>query len=100
MVKFALLARMEAKPDQEQALADFLAAALPMAESASYDIAWFAVRFGPRSFGIFDVFHDEAGRQAHLDGPIAHALFARAEELLSGPPVIERADIIGAKLPG
>ena len=60
---------------------------------------WFAVRFGPTTFGIFDAFADEAGRTAHLEGPIAAALMAKAEELLAQAPTIERHDVIGAKLP-
>ena len=60
--------------------------------------AWFAIRLSPSTFGIFDVFPDEAGRQAHLNGPIAAALMARASELLSQTPLIEKLDVLAAKL--
>jgi quinol monooxygenase YgiN len=52
-----------------------------------------------RSFGIYDTFDSEAGRQAHLDGPIAAALLARADELLAQPPRIDRIDLLASKLP-
>jgi quinol monooxygenase YgiN len=61
---------------------------------------WFALRLGPNMFAIFDAFSDEAGRQTHLSGPIAKALMAQAANLLAAPPVIERLEVLGAKLPG
>jgi quinol monooxygenase YgiN len=60
---------------------------------------WFALRLGPTTFAIFDSFTDEAGREAHLNGPIAKALMAKAPELLATAPVIERLDVLGVKLP-
>jgi quinol monooxygenase YgiN len=56
------------------------------------------LRLGPSTFAIFDAFHDEAGRQTHLNGPIAKALMANAPDLLATPPSIEKVDILGAKL--
>ena len=89
---------MEAKPGKEQELSDFLAGALPLAEDEPATTAWFAIRLGASTFGIFDVFPDEAGRDAHLSGPIAAALMANASELLAKPPVIEKLDVLAAKL--
>ena len=100
MTKFALFVCLEAKPGQEAAVADFLAGALPLANAESGTTAWFALKFGSSTFGVFDAFADEAGREAHLHGPIAAALMANAADLLAEPPQIERADVIGAKLPG
>jgi len=60
---------------------------------------WFALRLGPSTFAIFDAFRDEASRQTHLEGPIARALVAQAPTLLAAPPVIERVEVLGAKLP-
>lgn len=100
MSKLALFARLEAKPGQEAAVADFLASALPLANAESGTTSWFALQFGPSTFGIFDTFADEAGRQAHLDGPIAAALMANAAALLSNPPTIEQVDLLAVKLPG
>ena len=71
--------------------------ALPLAEAEPGTRTWFALQFGPSSFGIFDSFDDEAGRQAHLDGPIAAALMAKAGELLPQPPQIDKVDLLAAK---
>jgi quinol monooxygenase YgiN len=100
MVKLALFVRLEAKPGKEAAVADFLAGALPLANAESRTVAWFALKFGPSTFGVFDAFEDEAGRQAHLTGPIAAALMANAASLLSEPPKIEKVELLAAKLPG
>ncbi len=99
MVKLALFVRLEAKPGKEAAVADFLAGALPLANAESGTTAWFALKFGPSTFGVFDAFQDEAGRAAHLNGPIAAALMANAASLLSEAPRIEHVDLLAAKLP-
>jgi quinol monooxygenase YgiN len=98
MVKLALLVRLEARPGKEAEVAAFLAAALPLANAEADTPVWFALKIGPSTFGIFDCFTDQAGRQAHLDGPIAAALMARADELLSQPPTIEMVDLLAVKL--
>jgi quinol monooxygenase YgiN len=98
MVTVGVLARLEAKPGKEEEVASFLAGALPLAEQEEATTAWFAIRIGPSTFGIFDVFPDEAGRNAHLTGPIATALMGRADELLSEPPTIEQVDVLANKL--
>jgi quinol monooxygenase YgiN len=97
MVKLALLARVEAKPGKEEEVAEFLRSALPLAEGEPGTVSWFAFRIGTSTFGIFDTFNDEAGRQAHLSGPIAAALMAKASELLAKPPVIEKLDLLAGK---
>ena len=98
MVKLALLARMEAKPGKEEEAAAFLRSALPLAQQETETTVWFAWRIGTSTFGIFDAFAAESGRQAHLTGQIAAALGQRAGELLASPPVIERVDVLAAKL--
>ena len=98
MPKFALLATLQAKPGKEAEVAKFLASALPLAQAEAGTTSWFALQFGPDRFGIFDTFDDPAGRQAHLDGPIAAALMAKAGELLAQPPQIEMVDILAAKM--
>ncbi len=100
MVKLALYVRLEAKPGQEAALKAFLEGALPMAQAESTTPVWFALQFGPGTFGIFDAFKDERDRQAHLNGEIAAALMANAEALLAKPPQIEKVDLLAAKIPG
>ena len=99
MVKVALYVRLEAKPGKEADVENFLRSGLPLVQAEPATIAWFGIRLGPGTFGIFDAFPDEAGRQAHLSGKVAAALMAKASELLAQPPVIEKVDILAAKLP-
>jgi quinol monooxygenase YgiN len=98
MVRVALLARLEAKPGHEAAVEEFLKSALPLAHTETATTVWFALKIGPSTFGIFDAFPDESGRQAHLAGQIAAALMAKAPELLLQPPTIEPIDVLAAKL--
>jgi quinol monooxygenase YgiN len=100
MVKVALWVRLEAKQGKEKDVEDFLKGGLSIVEGEPATIAWFALRLSPSTFGIFDAFPDEAGRQAHLTGRVAAALMAKASELLSQPPSIEKIDVLAAKLPG
>ena len=99
MVTKALYVRLDAKPGLESQLEEFLTSALPLVEAEPATTAWFAIRMGPSTFGIFDAFPDESGRDAHLSGKVAEALMARAGELLSTTPQIERIDVLAAKLP-
>src|SRR5258707_2139550 len=99
MVKLALFVRLEAKPGKEADVESFLRGGLPIVQDEPPTIAWFGIRLGPTTFGIFDAFPDEAGRQAHLSGQVAAALMAKAPELLAKPPVIEKVDVLAAKLP-
>ncbi len=99
-VTVALLVQVEAKPGKEQDVAEFLRSALPIVQGEPATMTWFAIQMGPSTFGIFDAFPDEAGRQAHLSGRVAEALFAQAPELFAQPPTIEQADVLAAKLPG
>jgi quinol monooxygenase YgiN len=100
MVRVALFVRLKAKPGREAEVESFLKSGLPLAEAEPATTAWFAVKFGPSTFGIFDAFPDDAGRQAHLSGRIAAALMAKAPELFSEAPSIEKVDVLAAKLPG
>jgi quinol monooxygenase YgiN len=99
MLTLGLLARLEAKPGKENELAAFLKQGLQLANQETTTPLWFALRLGPTTFGIFDAFTDETGRQNHLNGPIAKALMANAPNLLASAPVIEKVDVLGAKLP-
>jgi len=100
MVRAALLVRVEAKRGKEAAVAEFLESALSLVEEEPDTTAWFALRFGPATFGIFDAFPDDAGRQAHLAGKVAKALMARADELFVAHPTITKVDVLASKLPG
>jgi quinol monooxygenase YgiN len=99
MYKLALFARLESKPGKESEVAEFLDAALAMAKKEPTTLLWFALRLGPTTFGVFDAFADENGRQKHLTGPIAQALFAKAPELFASAPSIEPLEILGSKHP-
>jgi quinol monooxygenase YgiN len=99
MVKLAFLARFDAKPGKEEEVARFLETACEMARKESTTINWYAFRISHNSFGVFDTFNDEAGRQKHLNGPIGQALMAKAPELFSGAPSIVPVDLVASKHP-
>ena len=99
MVKKALFVRLEAKAGKEAEVESFLRGGLSLVQEEPATTAWFGIRFGPTTFGIFDAFPDDAGRQAHLSGKVAAALMAKASELLAQPPLIEKVDVLAAKLP-
>ncbi len=98
MVRVGLVVRLVAKPGKEEAVATFLAGALPLAEAEALTVTWFALRADRSTFYIVDAFAENAGRDAHLNGPIAAALMANAADLLSEPPRIEKVDVLAAKL--
>lgn len=97
MDQVALLATFQAKPGKEKELEEFLKSAQPLAEQETGTSTWYAIKIGTSRFGIFDTFANEEGRNAHLNGAIAKALMAKAEELLDGAPQIEKVDILAAK---
>jgi quinol monooxygenase YgiN len=98
MVKLALFARLQAKPEKAADVAKFLESAVSLANAESGTVHWFALRFGPTTFGVFDTFDAESGRKAHLEGPIAQALATKGAELFSEPPSIERIELLAAKV--
>jgi quinol monooxygenase YgiN len=97
MSKLGIWAQLEAKPGKEKELEDFLKSALPLAEAEPGTLTWYAIKMGPGKYGIFDTFADENGRNAHLNGPIAKALFAKADELLAKAPEIAKPEILASK---
>jgi quinol monooxygenase YgiN len=99
MVRVGLFVRLKAKPGKEAELSRFLTGGLTLALEEPETTVWFALKLAPSVFGIFDAFPGEAGREAHLSGPIAAALKAKAGELLSEPPSIEKLDVLAAKIP-
>jgi quinol monooxygenase YgiN len=100
MVKVALVVRLVAKAGKEEEVRSFLATAEPLAWAESFTPAWFALRTSKDVFYIVDAFAADADRDRHLGGEIAKALMARAGDLLAEPPRIEKAEILGSKLPG
>jgi quinol monooxygenase YgiN len=100
MVTKGLWVPLKAKPGKEGDLEAFLKQGEAMAGDEPETTAWFAVRLGESEFAVFDAFPDDEGRDAHLNGPIAAALMAKADELLAEPPQIQHVEVIGSKLPG
>jgi quinol monooxygenase YgiN len=99
MDKVALFVRLEAKPGKEPAVEEFLHSGLALIQQERATTAWYALKLGASTYGIFDTFADDAGRQTHLSGRVAAALMANASELLARPPAIEKVDILAAKRP-
>src|SRR5215210_5849521 len=99
MVRVGLLVRFEALPGKEDEVASFLEGALPLVDDEPATLVWHAIHLGPSTFGIFDAFPDETGRQAHLHGKVAEALLGSVGELVS-EPTIEQLDVLASKTPG
>lgn len=95
-----LFVRLKAKPGKEADVEGFLRTGLSIVNQEPATVAWFGIRLGPSTFGVFDAFPNDAGRQAHLTGGVAQALMAKASDLLAEPPAIEQLDVLFAKLPG
>ena len=99
MVNVGLLIRLHARPGRERAVESFLTGVIPIIEREPGTVALFALRLGPGEYGIFNAFPDEAGRQAHISGDAAAALFAAADDLFATSPAVAPVDIIAGKLP-
>ena len=101
MNKLAIWAQLEAKPGKEREVEEFLKSAQPLAEREPGTTSWYALKIGPAKFGIFDTFADEQGRDAHLNGEIAKALFSeQTKALLAKDPSVHKIDVLAAKGPG
>lgn len=98
MVKKGLFVRLVAKPDKEAEVEAFLNSGLALVNEEPLTVTWYAVKFDDRTFGIFDTFAGDEGRDAHLGGAVAAALMANAAELLLEAPSIEKIDILTAKM--
>jgi quinol monooxygenase YgiN len=98
MNRFGILATLQSRPGKEAEVEQFLQSAQPLVDAEPGTTAWFAFKIGPATFGIFDTFRNEEGRSAHINGEVAKALFARAEELFVTQPQIQTADVLAEKL--
>jgi hypothetical protein len=96
MEAIGLLVMLEARAGKEADAEAFLKSAQPLALNEKGTSKWYAVKIGPRKFGIFDTFASEAGRNAHLNGDIAKALGSRANELFAAPPQVEKVEILAS----
>jgi quinol monooxygenase YgiN len=92
-----ILALLQAKPGQEDAVAAFLEGGRAIVEQEEGTRVWYAFRVDEQTFGIFDAFDDEAGRQAHLTGQIPAALAQVGPELLAQAPDIRTVDLLAVK---
>ena len=97
MDKVAILVLLTAKAGKEKEVEEFLKSAQPLAAREPGTTTWYALKFGDSKFAIFDTFKDDAGRDAHFAGDIAKALFAKAEELFSTAPLVEKLEILASK---
>ena len=98
-VKVGLWVRLEAKPGKEADVQSFLVNALAIVQDEPATTTWYALKLGPSTFGIFDTFPDDAGRQAHLSGRVAALLKAETAQLFAKPPSIEKLDVLASKVP-
>jgi quinol monooxygenase YgiN len=96
MESVALFATLQARAGKEAEVEAFLKSAQPLAEKEPQTSKWYAIKMAPATYGIFDTFANESGRNAHLSGEIAKQLMARAEELFAAPPQIEKLEILAA----
>lgn len=97
-VTVGLLIRLEAAPGREADVQNLLEGGLSAVQEEPKTTAWFGIRLGDSTFGIFDVFPDEDGRQAHLSGRVAQAL-ADNPDFFAEQPDIQQIDVIASKLP-
>jgi len=99
MLTKALAVKLVAKPGREADVEAFLNGGLALVNEEPLTVTWYAVRFSENTFGIFDTFDEDEGRDAHLNGKVAEALMAKAGELFAEPPKIEKVDVLAAKTP-
>jgi quinol monooxygenase YgiN len=97
MAKLAIWAVVESKPGKEREVEEFLKSAQTLAEKEQGTLTWYAVRIAPSKFAIFDTFAAESGRDAHLTGDIAKALFAKAKDLFAKDPEVHKLDVLASK---
>ncbi len=97
MKNLGLLAILKAKPEQADTVANFIKGAVALARDEHKTLTWYSFRIDTNTFGIFDTFENESGREDHLNGEIAKALLGKADELLSSAPDIKKIDILSSK---
>ena len=97
MAKQAIWVMLKAKPGKEAEVEAFLKQGAVLSNNESGTVTWYGVKMAPGTYGVFDTFNDEAGRDAHLNGDIAKALMAKAPELFANELRIERMEILASK---
>ena len=96
-ISLGILALLEAKPGKGDALGDFLHQGRELAAQEDGTVTWYAFKVSDTTYGIFDTFEAEDGRQAHLNGQIPAALGQVSDDLLAAPPDIRPVDVIAVK---
>jgi quinol monooxygenase YgiN len=96
-VTVGVLALLEAKPEKAAELATLLEQARELAVAERQTVSWYAFKADEVTYGIFDTFETDAGRQAHLAGEIAQALITAAPELLAKEPDIRTVQLLAVK---
>ena len=92
-----VLALLEAKPGKEADVEAFLESGRAIVEQEPGTVVWYAFRVDGSTFGIFDAFADEEGRQAHFSGQIPAALGDVSSHLLAKDPDIRLVDVLAVK---
>jgi quinol monooxygenase YgiN len=98
MKKLGLLATLKAKSGKEAEVESFIKGAVDLAQQENKTLTWYSFKIDSNTFGIFDTFENEEGREAHLNGDIAKALMENADRLLSEAPQIQKIEILSSKL--
>jgi quinol monooxygenase YgiN len=96
-VKLGILALLEAKSGKSQELADFLRQGRELAEAEEGTVTWYAFKVDENTYGIFDSFESEEGRQAHVNGEIPRALGQVGDDLLAKEPDIKPVELVAVK---
>lgn len=99
MVKVGIWVQLQAKEGKEDEVEEFLRSGEALVDDEPGTTAWFALKIGSGKYGIFDAFADDEGRDAHMNGEVAKALMAKAEDLFEAAPEIDRPEILASKLP-
>jgi quinol monooxygenase YgiN len=97
MSKLALYVRLIPKAGKEAEVEAFLKQGAAMAKDEPGTKTWYGLKEDDNVYSVFDTFDDEAGREAHLNGAIAKALMAKADELFAEPPHISKISIVANK---
>ena len=99
LAKFAFRVELKARPGKEADVEAFLAQGAALAKKEQGIVTWYAFKDEdqPGVYGIFDTFDDAAGREAHVSGELAKALFGKADELFSEAPALHRLAVISNK---
>lgn len=96
MKNLGILVTLKAKKGKEMEVSNFIREAVNLARREEKTITWYSYKIDESTFGIFDTFEKESGREAHLNGEIASALMEKASELLSEPPSVKKVEILSA----